>query len=348
MTDTPCPPCHPAHADAPLLQGSGGGTTAPCFTEPKYRDVAASSAVDHRKDTLARVILLEHARGCTSRTCAFGADCSKMRIVLAHASTCPGFTDSGSAHSGGTCGICKRLRWLVTQRDRLARASRGAIADAAAAAERERARATTSTSATPAQPAVHSAPQTADVATHAQRETDRLLARASALAAARGPEPSAESVPPRATEAFSSTAAAPATHAPMAAPAPALGRIVRAPTPPLSRPGESTAVLALSALKQGARPKPADCTLGAAAVAAAAAHLSSRRAAADDRRAAVLEAARAAAREGLGASAPAPASRKRRRVRFADETSELPPGADSATSDGAGVERLAQRRCVSL
>ena len=91
-TDTPCPPCRSEHTDAPLLQGSGGGPTAPCSTEPK-RDAAASAA---RKDTLARVILLEHARGCSSRTCAFGVDCSKMRIVLAHASTCPGFTEESS------------------------------------------------------------------------------------------------------------------------------------------------------------------------------------------------------------------------------------------------------------
>lgn len=345
-TDTPCPPCRSEHTDAPLLQGSGGGPTAPCSTEPK-RDAAASAA---RKDTLARVILLEHARGCSSRTCAFGVDCSKMRIVLAHASTCPGFTEeSGPAHGGGTCGICKRLRWLVTQRDRLARASRGAIADAAAAAERERAWTTTPpASATPAQQTVaRSAPHAADVAAQAQRETDRLLARASALAAARGPEqPSAASAPPRAAEALPSTAASSATPAApvAAAPAPGLGRIVRAPTPPLSRPGESTAVLALSALKRGARPKPPDCTLGAAAVAAAAAHLSSRRTAADDRRAAVLEAARAAARAGLGASAPSPAARKRRRVRFADETSEFPPAIASVMTED---ERPAQRRCVS-
>ena len=58
----------------------------------------------------------------------------------------------------------------------------------------------------------------------------------------------------------------------------------------------------------------------------------------------MLEAARAAARAGLGASAPSPAARKRRRVRFADETSEFPPAIASVMTDD---ERPAQRRCVS-
>ena len=59
----------------------------------------------------ARLDLFDHARTCTAAPGSCSLDCQRMRAVLAHASTCQ---HANSAVEGAGCSICRRLQCLVS------------------------------------------------------------------------------------------------------------------------------------------------------------------------------------------------------------------------------------------
>ena len=104
MTDTPCPPCHRAHA-TPLCCKAVAAERRPRASGNPNTEIQHS-----RRWTIARTrsprILLEHARGCTSRTCrsAQTAECGSCSRTLPHARASP--TNPPQRHLR----YCKRLR----------------------------------------------------------------------------------------------------------------------------------------------------------------------------------------------------------------------------------------------